>query len=106
MQYPKPISELLHIGQNKLSELERRLRERDAVLEALRAALPETLACQVATAGIEAGRLSVGVSSAAWATRLRYAMAAARPRLAASLGVEITAVRIRVVRAAGGTVQA
>lgn len=106
MQYPKPISELLHLGQNKLSDLERRLRARDAVLEALRGALPETLAPHVATAGFEAGRLSVGVSSAVWATRIRYAMGAALPVVAASLRAEITAVRIRVVRSDGGAVQA
>ena len=104
MQYPKPISELLHLGHNKLSGLEQRLRARDAVLEALKAALPATLAEQVATAGIEAGRLSVGVRSAAWATRLRYAMGTARPQVTAATGIEITAVRIRVVRT--GTAQA
>ena len=106
MQYPKPISELLHLGHNKLSDLEKRLRARDAVLEALKAALPANLADQVATAGIEAARLSVGVRSAVWATRLRYAMGAARPKVSAALGIDITAVRIRVVRSSDGPAQA
>jgi predicted nucleic acid-binding Zn ribbon protein len=52
----------------------------------------------VVTAGIEEGRLTVGVSAGAWATRLRYRAKALREHLAVTLGQEIHSVRIRVVQ--------
>jgi predicted nucleic acid-binding Zn ribbon protein len=51
----------------------------------------------VITAGIEEGRLIVGVSGGAWASRLRYRSQALRERVASALGREIRSVRIKVV---------
>jgi hypothetical protein len=63
----------------------------------VRAALPERLAEYVISAGVDQGRLTVGVVGAVWASRLRYCTETIRTRVAKALGVEITAVRIRVV---------
>ena len=100
MQHLKSISDLTKRTHNKLDDLAERLKQRDAVLKLVRAAVPGTLAAQVATAGFESGRLSVGVTSAAWATRLRYALASARAEIETALGVEIGAIRVRVARPA------
>ena len=59
--------------------------------------LPE-LEGTVVTAGIEEGRLTVGVSGGVWATRLRYRSQALRERVAGTLGQEIHSVRIKVVQ--------
>jgi len=98
MQYPKPISELLAIRHKRLEDLERRLKARSAVLAQLKAILPAELAAEVASAGIDRGRLSIGVSNAAWASRLRYMSDGVRSRLAAALCIDIDSVRIRVAR--------
>lgn len=98
MQYPKSISELLRGAHKRLDDLSSRLSARDAVLAGVRAALPAPLAAQVAAAGFEDGRLSIGVTSAAWASRLRYALPGVRAEIAVKLGAEIDSVRIRVVR--------
>ena len=50
------------------------------------------------TAGIEEGRLTVGVSGGVWASRLRYRSQALRERVADTLGREIHSVRIKVVQ--------
>lgn len=97
MQYPKSISELLRGPHKRLDDLGRRLDRRDAALVAVRAALPQELAAQIASAGCEGGRLSVGVASAAWASRMRYALAEARTALAAALGEEIGTIRVLIV---------
>ncbi len=67
------------------------------MVEQVRAALPARLAGAVASAGVEQGRLTVGVVGAVWASRLRYSSDALRKRVGASMGVEILSVRIRVV---------
>ncbi len=67
------------------------------MVEQVRAALPPRLAQAVASAGIEDGRLTIGVAGAAWASRLRYSSDLLRKRVGSSLGVEILAVRIRVI---------
>ncbi len=75
-------------------------------MEQVRAALPARLAQAVASAGIEQGRLTIGVVGAVWASRLRYSSDALRKRVGASMGVEILTVRIRVIPpqgAPGGT---
>ena len=64
------------------------------------AALPPKLAGIVASAGIEEGRLTIGVVGAAWASRLRYVTETLRKRVSESMGVEIQSVRIKVVRPA------
>jgi hypothetical protein len=90
------INELL--GSGRLKGLETRRRERRDVLAHVRAALPAELEGTVLTAGIEAGRLTVGVSGGAWASRLRYRSQALRERVAETLGREIHCVRIKVVQ--------
>ena len=69
------------------------------MLAHVRAALPPELEGTVLTAGIEEGRLIVGVSGGAWASRLRYRSQALRERVAEALGREIHSVRIKVVQA-------
>jgi Dna[CI] antecedent, DciA len=61
------------------------------------AALPPKLAETVTTAGVEQGRLTIGVSGGAWASRLRYATEMLRRRVSAAMGIEIRTVRIKVV---------
>jgi Dna[CI] antecedent, DciA len=97
MRNSKSLSELLARGGNKLSLLKARSLERSTVLTHVRAALPERLAQYVMSAGVDQGRLTVGVVGAVWASRLRYSTDLMRARVAKALGQEITAVRIRVV---------
>ena len=66
------------------------------VVEQVRAALPARLAQAVASAGIEQGRLTIGVVGAVWASRLRYLTESVRKRVGAS-GVAVVSVRVRVV---------
>jgi hypothetical protein len=89
------INELLEAG--RLKGLQTRSRERRDVLAHVRAALPPELVGTVVTAGIEEGRLIVGVSGGAWASRLRYRAQALRKSVAGTLGREIHSVRIKVV---------
>ena len=90
------INELLEVG--RLKGLQNRRRERGDVLAHVRAALPPELGGTVITAGIEEGRLTVGVSAGAWASRLRYRSQALREQVAGTLGREIQTVRIKVVQ--------
>lgn len=82
---------------NKLTALKTRSHERSLVVEQVRAALPARLAQAVASAGIEQGRLTIGVSGAVWASRLRYFTDTVRKRVSESLKIEILSVRIRVL---------
>jgi hypothetical protein len=90
------ISDLLEAG--RLKGLQTRRRERRDVLAHVRAALPPELEGTVLTAGIEEGRLIVGVAGGAWASRLRYRSQALRERVSDALGREIHSVRIKVVQ--------
>lgn len=99
MQNTKPLSELLRLRNNKLVALRQRLTERGTVLELVRAAVPPQLAAQLTSAGIEHGRLSIGVTSAAWASRVRYLTKDLRSQVGAALGVDIASVRLRIVPA-------
>lgn len=90
------INELLATG--RLKGLQTRRRERRDVLSHVRAALPAELGETVITAGIEQGRLTVGVSAGAWASRLRYRSQALGEQVAGTLGREIHSVRIKVVQ--------
>lgn len=92
------INELLESSSGRLKSLQARRRERFEVLSHVRAALPPELKGTVVTAGIEEGRLIVGVSGGVWATRLRYRAKALRERVAGILGQEIHSVRIKVVQ--------
>jgi len=98
MQYPKTISELLRLGHKRLDALAAGLAAREEVLAHVKAALPPEVAERIATAGFERGRLSLGVTSGAWASRARYAAEEARQRIGQALGAEVTALRVRVAR--------
>ena len=97
MQNSKSLSELLASGGKRLSLLKTKATERAQIVEQVRAALPARLAQSVASAGLEQGRLTIGVVGAVWATRLRYTTEAIRKRVAKSAGQEVLSVRIRVV---------
>ena len=97
MQNSKSLSELLERGGKRLSLLKNKAAERSKIVEQVRAALPARLAQSVASAGLDGGRLTVGVVGAVWASRLRYSTDAIRKRVAKSIGKEIVTVRIRVV---------
>jgi hypothetical protein len=60
--------------------------------------LPLDLARVVASAGFERGCLTVGVSRAVWALRLRYAADILCQKVGQSMGKEIQRVRIKVVQ--------
>jgi hypothetical protein len=101
MQNPKGLSDLLSRTGNKLSALKTRSLQRSLVLEQVRAALPARLALNVASAGIDTGRLTIGVVGAVWASRLRYLTESVRKRVGSSMGITIQSVRVRVVPAPG-----
>src|SRR5450631_1151739 len=97
MQNPRRLSDLLSGAGKKLTALKTRSLERSRVLDQVRAALPARLAAAVASAGIDQGRLTIGVVGAVWASRLRYLTESVRKRVAASTGVAVVSVRVRVV---------
>jgi hypothetical protein len=97
MQNSKSLSELLARGGKRLSLLKDRAALRAEIVEQVRAALPARLAQSVASAGLEGGRLTIGVVGAVWASRLRYSTDAIRKGVAKSVGTEVLSVRIRVV---------
>ena len=96
MQNPKRLSELLTRGGNKLTALKVRSVERSLILEHVREALPAQLARTVTSAGITAGRLTIGVKGAVWASRIRYLTESIEDRLAIATGIAILEVRVRV----------
>lgn len=96
----RDIKALFEGGSERLTSLKDRLQERSLVLDQVIAALPDEIAANVATAGIEEGVLTIGAVSAAWATRLRYMTDILRQRVGGALGVEISSVRIKVTTAA------
>ncbi len=97
MQKYKHIKELLAGEGKTLTTLKRQVQDRSLVLQHVRSALPKELAHAVASAGIVNGTLTIGVPSAAFASRLRYATEELRKRVSESREVDIRAVRIRVV---------
>ena len=97
MQNPRVVSELLQLRGKKPRELGAAIKKRAAVLDAVRTSLPAKIASRVASAGIENGRLTLGVDGAVWASRLRYSTGALRTDVGAALGTEILSVRIRVL---------
>ena len=97
MQNPRSLSDLLSRTGNKLTALKARAAERTLVVEQVRAALPARLATAVMSAGVEQGRLTIGVAGAVWASRLRYLTEYVRKRVGSATGIAIVSVRIRVV---------
>ena len=97
MQNSKSLSELLARGGKRLSRLVDRAAERAQIVEQVRIALPARLAQSVVSAGLEGGRLTIGVGGAVWASRLRYSTDAIRKRVSKTSGQDVVSVRIRVV---------
>ncbi len=97
MQNSKSLSELLARGGKRLSQLKERVEERSQVLTQVRAALPPRLARAVVSAGVDQGRLTIGVCGAVWASRLRYSTDLVKKRVSKSAGFEILTIKIRVV---------
>jgi hypothetical protein len=96
MEKIKRISELLNSG-GRLVGLGARSRQRSKVLDEVRAALPARLAQAVVSAGVEKGRLTIGVVGSVWASRIRYFGEPTRVRVGGVLGIELLDVRVRVV---------
>jgi Dna[CI] antecedent DciA-like protein len=94
------INVLFEGSSERLTSLRARSHERSQTLAHVVAALPPKLAQTVATAGIEHGRLTIGVSGGAWASRLRYVTEMLRRRVSDATGIEIRTVRIKVVHPA------
>ena len=99
MQNTKRLSELLGQPGKRLGSLKKRSEERAALLVRVRAALPPKLAASVASAGLDGDRLTLGVTGAVWASRLRYSTDTLRKQLGTSYGLDVRKVRIRVVPA-------
>jgi hypothetical protein len=97
VQKPKSIRELLNKGGKRLGALKDQTRARAVTLEHVCAALPPQLARCVVSAGLVEGTLTIGVTNANWASRLRYSTDALRTPVGASLGKEIHSVRIKVI---------
>ena len=94
---PKSINELIRVGGKRLSDLKVKAQARTRAFEHVCAALPVPLARNIVSAGVEDGRLTIGVAGAAWAARLRYVTEALRGDVGASMRVDIQKVRIKVV---------
>jgi len=96
MDKPKSINDLLRARGSRLASLSARSKARSTALDHVCAALPPKLAAFIVSAGVESGRLTVGVAGAAWAARLRYVTDTLRVRVGASMELDIQTVRIRV----------
>lgn len=97
MQKSKAVSELFTGANKKLTALRAKSDERLRIRERVCAVLPEKLAQTVVSAGLDHGRLNIGVSSAVWATRVRYLADSLSKSVAESTGIAIASVRVRVV---------
>jgi hypothetical protein len=96
MEKTKHISQLLR-SDGRLLGLDAKLQQRCKVLEEVRTALPGRLAQAVVSAGVDGGRLTIGVVGSVWASRIRYCSQASRTSLSEKLGIVLSSVRIRVV---------
>ncbi len=67
------------------------------MVDQVRANLPARLAEAVTSAGVERGKLTIGVNGAVWASRIRYLTESLRAPVGAATGVAILSVRVRVV---------
>lgn len=74
-----------------------RSRQRALVVEQVRSALPVRLAQAVVSAGVDQGRLTIGVEGSVWASRIRYFTDALRKEVRTAAGADVLSVRIRVV---------
>lgn len=97
MQNSRLVSDLMATSTKKLGELAGRLKQRSLTVEHVRTALPAQLARHIASAGMDKGRLTIGVTGAAWASRVRYQTDLLRRRVGDAMQTDISSVRIRVV---------
>ena len=67
------------------------------MVEQVRAALPTRLAQAVVSAGLDQGRLTIGVEGSHWASRIRYLTDALRQEVGSAAGAPVLSVRVRVV---------
>ena len=67
------------------------------MVEQVRAALPTRLAQAVVSAGLDQGRLTIGVEGSHWASRIRYLTDALRQEVSSAAGAPVLSVRVRVV---------
>jgi Dna[CI] antecedent, DciA len=67
------------------------------MVDQVRADLPARLAVAVQSAGVEHGKLTIGVNGAVWASRIRYLTESLRISVSEATGVAIQSVRVRVV---------
>jgi hypothetical protein len=98
MQNKKPtaVSELLAKGQGMLERLRTGAEASSRTLETVRRALPGPLAEHVDAASIEDGQLSVSVSNAAFAARIRYLEETLCAAVTHAGGVTVSSCRVRV----------
>ena|ERR1019366_5907140 len=94
---PKSINELISRGGKRLADLRAKAQARTLAFEHVCAALPSPLSQHIVSAGLDDGRLTIGVSGAAWAARLRYVTEALRVDVGSSMRIDIHKVRIEVV---------
>lgn len=66
------------------------------MVEQVRAALPVRLAQAVVSAGLDQGRLTIGVAGSHWASRIRYLTDGLRKDVGTA-GTPVLSVRVRVV---------
>ncbi|HEX4243365.1 MAG TPA: DciA family protein [Steroidobacteraceae bacterium] len=97
MQKPRSVSDLLSRTGNKVNALKARAKSRARTADLVRAELPPELARAVSGAEIEGGRLTIGVTGAVWASRLRYCTDTLQKQVGLAAGEDIRSVRIRVV---------
>ncbi len=95
-QKPTSVSDLLGKPGGVLERLRNGAGEADRVLSAVRQALPGELRERVWGASVREGTLTLLVTSASWATRIRYRAPALRQVLGADLGVDLERVAVRV----------
>jgi len=93
---PTAVSDLLAKGQGLVERLRKGSAEADRALLAVRAALPDGLGERVWGAAVRDGTLTVLVSSAAWATRVRYHAPGLREDVAQRLETTLARVQVRV----------
>lgn len=98
MQDKKPtaVSELLAKGQGLLERLRTGAAASTRTLEMVRRALPDTLAEHVDAASLEGGELSLSVSSAAFAARIRYLEQSLCAAVTRDTGAAVSRCRIKV----------
>lgn len=93
---PTEVSQLLRNSQGTLKKLQDAAQVATRTLEGVRACLPERLGAEVWGATVRGRTLTVLVSSAVWATRVRFEASRLREAVSAGPQGSITRVVVRV----------